>query len=423
MIRYSIPLLILRVPQLRPNKIILRARQQNLFEKFKHEHPNHADEGVLQTATAAYSAYARKNLPRLPSDLDPSSYLSTKLETYGVVLDGGTLSGQGTPSDNEAKIKMYLRVMDSASETLQAAARDPKSLSPSEFFQATSDILSPYLDSLYGASIPSDDYSIFKSLTQYWELQFERDLKLLNCRPPTRLVRVSECVPEIVEFVERIVSKGFAYPTSDGSVYFDIGGFEAAGNKYARLEPWNRNNKTLLADGEGSLSRKSTEKRSDADFVLWKASKPGEPSWLSPWGRGRPGWHIECSSMASAVLGSHIDIHSGGIDLAFPHHDNELAQSEAFWVDTSQSREAYSPHQWINYFLHTGHLSIKGSKMSKSLKNFITISEALRPGGDWTARRLRIVFLLGGWREPIEVTSDVVKAASAWEATVDVGFQ
>lgn len=132
------------------------------------------------------------------------------------------------------------------------------------------------------------------------------------------------------------------------SVYFDIKAFEAANNSYARLEPWNRNDTDLLADGEGALSKDATGKRSTADFALWKASKPGEPSWPSPWGAGRPGWHIECSAMASDKLGKQFDIHSGGIDLAFPHHDNEIAQSEAYW---NRGRE--HQHQWVNYFLHS----------------------------------------------------------------------
>ncbi|KAI9885013.1 MAG: WD repeat-containing protein 70 [Watsoniomyces obsoletus] len=399
------------------DKIILRARQQHLLANFQNEHLDHSNEQAVETVKAAYAAYAKKNLPRLPSDLGPSTYEEAKTREYGAVLAGGTLAGSGAPSDEEAKVKMYIRVMDSATDALQRIVQDPSSLGRDDYFRATGEVLAPYLDSLHGASIPSDDYSIFQSLTRHWELQFEKDLKALNCLPPTRLTRVSEYIPEIVSFVERIRSKGFAYATSDGSVYFDIEGFEAVGNSYARLEPWNRNDKHLQADGEGSLAKKNTEKKSDADFALWKASKPGEPSWPSPWGPGRPGWHIECSVMASAVLGSRIDIHSGGVDLAFPHHDNELAQSEAYWVDQSSGT-----HDWVNYFLHTGHLSIKGSKMSKSLKNFTTIQDALKPDGGWTARRLRIVFLLGGWREPIEITSDVVKGASAWEATVNKFF-
>ena len=130
-------------------------------------------------------------------------------------------------------------------------------------------------------------------------------------------------------------------------------------------------------------------KRSASDFALWKTSKPGEPHWPSPWGEGRPGWHIECSVMASAVLGPGMDVHSGGEDLAFPHHDNEIAQSEAY----------HNCRQWVNYFLHTGHLHIEGLKMSKSLKNFITIDEALLR---YTARQLRFAFLSTNWSARVD---------------------
>lgn len=174
------------------------------------------------------------------------------------------------------------------------------------------------------------------------------DVRALNCLDPDVVTRVTDYGQQIVDFVSKIEKNKFAYATSDGSVYFDINAFEKAGNKYARLEPWNVGNKELQAEGEGALIEKTSEKRSEADFALWKSSKPGEPSWPSPWGNGRPGWHIECSAMASDVIGPKIDIHSGGIDLAFPHHDNELAQSEAYWVSSDHS---HGPHQWVNYFL------------------------------------------------------------------------
>lgn len=152
---------------------------------------------------------------------------------------------------------------------------------------------------------------------------------------------------------------------AEGSVYFDISGFTTSNEKhvYAKLCPWAVGNAKLTDEGEGALGAQLGGKKAACDFALWKNSKPGEPAWDSPWGTGRPGWHIECSAMASDVLGETLDIHSGGIDLAFPHHDNEIAQSEA----------AFQRHQWVNYFLHSGHLHIEGQKMSKSLKNFITI--------------------------------------------------
>lgn len=171
------------------------------------------------------------------------------------------------------------------------------------------------------------DHTIFRSLAAYWEDRFFQDMRRLRVRDPDTLTRVTEYVPEIVSFVEGIVKNGYGYEV-EGSVYFDTLAFDRADNhSYAKLEPWSKGNSELLEEGEGALSV-ATGRRSPADFALWKASKPGEPSWPSPWGPGRPGWHIECSVMASAVLGDRMDIHSGGIDLAFPHHDNEMAQSE-----------------------------------------------------------------------------------------------
>lgn len=398
------------------DKIILRGRQQHLLSNFTAEHQKLDDE-VVATAKAAYGAYLRKNLPLLPQDLDPGRYAEEAKKAYGAVLEGKSLDS-GVPGDKEAKLKMHLKTASAASEALLQG----DSLCVTEFYTRTEDILLPYLDSLHGSEIDAQNHSIFTKLTQKFENRFTEDVRALNCLDPDVVTRVTEYGPQIVKFVEKIVENGFAYVTSDGSVYFDISAFERAGNSYARLEPWNRNDKDLQADGEGALTKRNTEKRSDADFALWKSSKPGEPSWPSPWGPGRPGWHIECSAMASDVLGERIDIHSGGIDLAFPHHDNELAQSEAYWSDACHGpSHGHGQHQWVNYFFHMGHLSIQGSKMSKSLKNFTTIREALSRG-DWTPRGLRVVFLLGGWKDGIEITDDLVKAGIAWEDKVNNFF-
>jgi cysteinyl-tRNA synthetase len=355
--------------------------------------------------------YISKNLPLIPEDTSPSEVQSGVAKHYGLILEGKSL-GPDPPGDKEAKIKMHIKtVLSGANAIVQLSKLD----SPHEgAFLGVHDILLPYLDSLYGSTIDARDHSIFTKLTKKFEDRFMEDVRALNCLDPDVITRVTEYGPHIVDFVKKIQDNGFAYTTSDGSIYFDIEAFELADNKYARLEPWNRNDKSLQADGEGLLTKKSSEKRSDADFALWKASKPGEPSWPSPWGHGRPGWHIECSAMASDKLGSQMDIHSGGVDLAFPHHDNELAQSEAYWQDKSHGN-----HQWVNYFIHMGHLSIQGSKMSKSLKNFTTIRDALARG-DWTPRGLRIAFLLGGWKDGIEITEDLVKAGSSWEDKLNV---
>ncbi len=151
--------------------------------------------------------------------------------------------------------------------------------------------------------------AIFAQLTQHYEKLFFEDMHALNVLDPDELTRVTEFVPQINTFVEKIIEKGFAYQTEQGNVYFDIDSFEKAGNAYCRLEPQNRGNQELLADGEGSLSKKRSDKRSKNDFALIKKSMPGEPAWPSRWGASRPGWHIECSVMASAVLGPVMDIH------------------------------------------------------------------------------------------------------------------
>jgi cysteinyl-tRNA synthetase len=304
---------------------------------------------------------------------------------------------------------MHLSNTDAAAAAL---AKDAATPNTAALLQGAEEVLLPYLDALYKETIDTTDQSIFTALTQTMEKEFFSDMAALNVLPPDHITRVTEYVPRIVAFVETIVAKGFAYE-AEGSVYFDIAAFEAAGNQYARLRPEGRNDKALQEEGEGSLSKALGGKKNAGDFALWKRSKSGEPYWPSPWGDGRPGWHIECSVMASDRLGAQMDIHSGGIDLAFPHHDNELAQSEAHFHDA-----ACGEHTWVRYFLHMGHLSIAGSKMSKSLKNFETIQDALRTA--YTPRGLRIVFLMGRWNDGVEVSPDLRKQADSWEKTVDV---
>jgi len=361
---------------------------------------------------AALEAYIAKHLPKMPKETPPQEVPAEARKQYGAVLSGGPLE-QGVPGDKEAKIKMHIKTVSAASDAIVALSQLEEVTSGNQ--AGLDDILGPWLDGRLGSSIDGKDHSIFTKLTKKYENRFMEDIRALNCLDPDEVTRVTEYGPQIVEFVGKIQKNHFAYE-SESSVYFDIAAFEEGSNNYARLEPWNRNDTALQADAEGALTKNpASNKRSAADFALWKASKPGEPSWPSPWGEGRPGWHIECSAMASDKLGRQIDIHSGGIDLAFPHHDNELAQSEAYWLEGNHQHQ----HQWVNYFMHIGHLSIAGSKMSKSLKNFTTIRDALGRG-DWTPRGLRIVFLLGGWKEGIEITDDLVKAGASWEEKLNV---
>ena len=299
-------------------------------------------------ALAAFRAYAASSLPLLVeegADLDESNYTTRRDAAYGKVLSGGTLTGEGKPGDPEAKIKMHIGNMDAAAAAMKQG----------DIFPGADEILLPYLDSLYKETIDTRDQTMFTDLTKSMEALFTEDMDNLNVLRPDVITRVTEYVPQIVSFVDRVVQKGFAYE-AEGSVYFDIAAFEKAGNTYARLRPDSRNDKSLQEEGEGSLSKNLGGKRGAGDFALWKKSKAGEPFWPSPWGDGRPGWHIECSVMASDVLGSRMDIHSGGIDLAFPHHDNELAQSEAYFCEHSKGE-----HTWVNYFLHMGHLSDRKS--------------------------------------------------------------
>lgn len=385
----------------------MRGRQQHLFNEFVGINPTITPK-VLDTTNAAYSAYLKKNLPLLSPDLIASKYQTEVEKVYATVLNGGALPGNEKAGDDEAKIKMHIKTAASAAKVIaqaEAKTASDSALFAETFYTNAQDVLLPYLDALKGALINADDYSIFTKLTKKYEERFLSDMRDLDVLDPDELTRVTEYGTEIADFVERIVKNKFGYVTDDGSVYFDINAFEEAGHPYARLEPWSRSDNKLAAEGEGSLASKTTEKRSASDFALWKASKAGEPSWASAWGKGRPGWHIECSAMASARLGKQMDIHSGGIDLAFPHHDNELAQSEAYF---------HNHEQWVNYFLHMGHLSIQGSKMSKSLKNFTTIREALERK-EWTSRSLRITFLLGGWKDGVEITDDLVSFGSSWE--------
>lgn len=247
----------------------------------------------------------------------------------------------------------------------------------------------------------------FSSATEYShnrEAAFFKDMDRLNIRRPDALLRVSEVMPDIIEFIEELIKSGFAYKsTKDNSVYFNVMKYANDPRfKYAELEPesFNASNTVSNEKLDGDVGKENA-----ADFALWKSAKEGEPHWPSPWGEGRPGWHIECSTMSTLFFGDHFDVHCGGIDLRFPHHTNEVAQSQA--------RHGYVP--WVHTWLHTGQLRINGEKMSKSLGNFKSISNALEK---YTWRQLRLAFALVHWQNVLELNAELLASAESLDKRI-----
>ena len=222
---------------------------------------------------------------------------------------------------------------------------------------------------------------------------YEDDMERLGVRRPTIEPRATEYIDAMIRLVQALVAAGHAYGV-DGSVYFSVPSFGA----YGRLSKRNLDELKV-----GARVEVDEGKRDPLDFALWKAAKPGEPYWDSPWGRGRPGWHIECSAMASALLGESFDIHGGGMDLVFPHHENEIAQSEA-----------HTGKPFARFWIHNGFVNIDQEKMSKSLGNVFTIQEVLAaapfPPGV-TAEVLRYWMLSTHYRAPIDYSDDGLRAA------------
>jgi cysteinyl-tRNA synthetase len=227
-----------------------------------------------------------------------------------------------------------------------------------------------------------------KELTTKYTIRYLEDMDALNILRPHVLPLATEEIPKIVEITQGLIDKGFAYAVG-GDVYFRVRNM----TDYGKLSK-----RTLDSMMAGARIEPGEQKEYPMDFVLWKAAKPGEPSWDSPWGKGRPGWHIECSAMSVRYLGEQIDIHGGGQDLIFPHHENEIAQSECFT----------GKKPFVKYWLHNGLLQMGAEKMSKSLGNLITIRQALEK---YSADGLRLFILSSYYRNPLTYSEEAIEAA------------
>lgn len=369
------------------DKIILRARQNKLMADYKEEKLSENDLAKVQADvnTAVANMLAK---------------LEAKIQTLQQPLQEGATSKEMEKREEalqEAKFK--LEQFQQGTQAAVQALQDSNNQVLVDWIVASHDALADHLDKLKGSTVT--DPKIFEDHARRFEREFFEDMTALGVKEPDVVTRVTEYVPQIVDYIQGIVNNGFGY-ASNGSVYFDTNAFKGEGYDYRKLKPGVDTSAEEMAEGEGALAGGDSEKRHPNDFALWKASKPGEPSWESPWGPGRPGWHIECSVMASDIIGENLDIHGGGVDLMFPHHDNEMAQAEAY----------HKCCQWVNYFLHAGHLHIKGLKMSKSLKNFITIRQALT---EHTPRQLRFMFLMQPWDKPMNYSDQTVDDAKAKE--------
>ena len=223
----------------------------------------------------------------------------------------------------------------------------------------------------------------FTALTQRFIDAMHEDEQALGILAPNHEPRATENIQAMLAMINTLIDKGYAYVGKNHDVYYDVSKFEGYGKLSGRKLEDLRAGERIVID---------EVKDDPLDFVLWKAAKEGEPAWESPWGLGRPGWHIECSAMSSTLLGTHFDIHGGGHDLQFPHHENEIAQSEAC-----------NGHQYVNYWMHNGFIRINDEKMSKSLNNFFTIRDVLKA---YKAEEIRYFMLNSHYRSPLNYSTE-----------------
>lgn len=230
----------------------------------------------------------------------------------------------------------------------------------------------------------------FLALTERFIDAMHEDEKALGVLSPSVEPKATENIPEIIAMIETLIEKSHAYQGANGDVYYDVSSFPDYGKLSGRKVDDLRAGERIAVD---------ESKKDPLDFVLWKPAKPGEPFWESPWGNGRPGWHIECSAMSTTILGNNFDIHGGGHDLQFPHHENEIAQSEAC-----------TGEHFANYWMHNGFIRINDEKMSKSLNNFFTIRDVLK---SYSPEAVRYFLLSSHYRSPLNYSTESLDGAMA----------
>ncbi len=229
-----------------------------------------------------------------------------------------------------------------------------------------------------------------EQLTDFFIHAMNEDAAALGVLPPDQQPRATTSIADIIAMIEALMRKGHAYAAGNGDVYYDVSSFDGYGRLSGKkLEDLRAGERVVIDEA----------KDDPLDFVLWKAAKPGEPSWESPWGPGRPGWHIECSAMSTRCLGDHFDIHGGGMDLMFPHHENEIAQSEAA-----------TGHHFVNVWMHNGFVQINEEKMSKSLGNFFTVREVLKR---YKPEVVRFFIISSHYRSPLNYSDQNLDNARA----------
>ena len=231
-----------------------------------------------------------------------------------------------------------------------------------------------------------------KELGEKFIAEYYKDAKALGIRPATVHPKATEHIPEIIALVQKLIDGGHAYATPAGDVYYRVESFPG----YGKLSGQSVEDREMGASERLDVE---TDKENPADFALWKAQKSGEPAWESPWGMGRPGWHIECSAMSMKYLGETFDIHCGGKDLLFPHHENEIAQSEGA-----------TGHPYVRYWMHNGFINVDNQKMSKSLGNFFTVRDIAK---EYDLEAVRMFMLSAHYRSPINFSREQIAAAHA----------